>query len=105
MKTEDFFAYLAVMAGVTYLIRMIPLVLCRRRLENKLIRSFLAYVPFAVLGSMTFPAILYSTGGLLSGLTGTMAALILAFRRQSLLKVAVGACAAAFIVEIIYFVV
>lgn len=105
MNAVDFFTCLAVMAGVTYLIRMIPLVLCRGRLENKFIRSFLAYVPFAVLGAMTFPAILYSTGGLLSGLAGTIVALVLAFCRQSLLKVAVGACAAAFIVEILYFVV
>lgn len=105
MNTVDFFAYLAVMAGVTYLIRMIPLVLCRGRLENNFLRSFLAYVPFAVLGAMTFPAILYSTGGLSSGLAGTIVALVLAFRRQSLLKVAVGACAASFIAEIIYCVV
>ena len=78
---------------------MIPLVLCRGKLENKYVRSFLAYVPYAVLGAMTFPAIIYSTGGLVSGLAGTIVALILAFRKQSLLKVAVGACVAALLVE------
>lgn len=99
MNIASFFGYLAVMAGVTYLVRMIPLALCRGKLENKYLRSFLAYVPYAVLGSMTFPAIIYSTGGLISGLAGTIVALVLAFRRQSLLKVAVGACIAALLAE------
>ena len=100
MNVLRFFGYLAVMAGVTYLVRMIPLVLCRGKLENKFLRSFLAYVPYAVLGSMTFPAIIFSTGGLASGLAGTIVALVLAFRRQSLLKVAVGACVVALLVEV-----
>ncbi len=101
MDIIRFFVYLAVMAGVTYLVRMIPLVLCNGKLENRFIRSFLAYVPYAVLGAMTFPSILFSTGGLISGLAGTIVALILALRRQSLLKVAVGACVAALVAEII----
>ena len=101
MNILSFFSYLAVMAGVTYLVRMIPLVLCRGKLENPFIKSFLAYVPYAVLGSMTFPAILFSTGGLASGLAGTIVALVLAFRRESLLKVAVGACIAALLVELL----
>lgn len=102
MSNMNFFCYLIVMVGVTYLIRMIPLVLCRGRLENQWIRSFLAYVPFAVLGAMTFPAILYSTEGMASGLAGTAVALVLAFRRKSLLNVAVGACLAAFAVELLF---
>lgn len=101
MKTSAFFCYLAVCAGVTYLIRMIPLVLCRGKLENKFIRSFLAYIPYAVLGAMTFPAVFYATGNLASGLAGTAVALVLAFRREGLLKVAVGACLGAFLVEIL----
>ena len=101
MKTEVFFAYLIVCAGVTYLIRMIPLVLCRGRLKNRFVRSFLAYVPYAVLGAMTFPAIFYATGRLVSGLAGTAVALVLSFRRQGLLKVAVGACLGAFVAELV----
>lgn len=101
MNNYDFVLYLLVMAGVTYLIRMIPMVLCRGRLENKFMQSFLGYVPYAVLGSMTFPAIFYSTGHLLSGLAGSVVALFLAFKRKGLLLVAVGACVAALAVEII----
>lgn len=101
MKTGVFFGYLVVCAGVTYLIRMIPLVLCQGKLENRFFRSFLAYVPYAVLGAMTFPAIFYATGNLVSGLAGAVVALALAFRRQGLLKVAVGACLAAFLAELL----
>ena len=57
-----FFKYLAVMAITTYLIRMLPLVLCKKKIENVFIRSFLYYVPYAVLGAMTIPAIFFSTG-------------------------------------------
>ena len=55
MDTVLFFIYLAVMAGVTYLIRAIPFVLCKGEVKNVFIRSFLTYVPYAVLGAMTFP--------------------------------------------------
>lgn len=50
-----------IMALVTYLPRMLPLVLFRKTIENQFIKSFLAYVPYAVLGAMTFPSILFST--------------------------------------------
>lgn len=92
MDTMKFFIYLAISAGVTYLIRMIPFVLCRGKMENQFIRSFLFYVPYAVLGAMTFPAIFTSTGSIISGSVGTAAALVLAFRKKGLLHVAVGAC-------------
>ena len=104
MKTGVFFAYLAVCAGVTYLIRMVPLVLCRGKMKNQFIRSFLAYVPYAVLGAMTFPAIFYATGNPASGIAGTVVALVLAIRRQGLLKVAVGACLGALAVEMLFMV-
>lgn len=101
MDTMKFFIYLAISAGVTYLIRMIPFVLCRGKMENQIIRSFLFYVPYAVLGAMTFPAIFTSTGSIISGSVGTAAALVLAFRKKGLLQVAVGACAAAFVAELV----
>lgn len=101
MKIEAFLLYLLVCAGVTYLIRMIPLAVCRGKLENKYIRSFLAYVPYAVLGAMTFPAIFSATGDTASGLAGTVAAAVLAFCRRSLLEVAAGACLVAFLVELL----
>lgn len=101
ISLQMFFLHLAVMAGVTYLIRAVPLVLCRGEVKNHFMRSFLAYVPYAVLGAMTFPAILYSTDGFISSIAGTIVALVLAFCRKGLLTVAVGACAASFLVKAI----
>ena len=99
MRTDDFFLYLIVMAGVTYLIRMLPLVLCRKKIENRFIRSFLYYVPYAVLSAMTIPAIFYSTGCLISAILGLACAVILSLLEKKLLTVAIGACGTVFIVE------
>lgn len=93
-----FWISLFVMAGVTYLIRAVPFALCKGKVENKFIKSFLAYVPYAVLGAMTFPAILYSADLLPAGIVGTLVALIASYQRKSLLAVALAACAAAFVV-------
>lgn len=93
--------YLVVMAGVTYLIRMIPFTAFRREIRSSFFRSFLAYIPYAVLGAMTFPAIFFATSCLPSAIAGTVVALVLAFFRRSLLTVAVGASGAAFAVELL----
>ena len=93
--------YVAVMAGVTYLIRMIPFTLFRKEIRSTFFRSFLAYVPYAVLGAMTFPSIFYATSGLPSAIAGTAVALVLAFLRRSLLTVALGASGAALATELL----
>ena len=93
------YAYIAVMAIVTYLIRMLPLALVKREITSPFVRSFLYYVPFACLAAMTFPAILSSTSTLVSGIAGFAIALLSAYRERSLLVVALEACAAVFIVE------
>ena len=93
--------YLAVMALVTYLIRMIPFTLCRKEIQSVFFRSFLAYVPYAVLGAMTFPSIFYATSSYPSAIAGTAVALALAFFRRSLLTVALGASASALAVELL----
>ena len=99
-STYVFFG-VAIMAAVTYLVRMSPLVFFRREIQNRFIRSFLAYVPYAVLAAMTFPAILYATGTYVSAVAGFIAAVLLAFKRQSLIVVAAGACAAVLFVEVL----
>ena len=93
--------YLVVMALVTYLIRMIPFTLFRKEIKSVFFRSFLAYVPYAVLGAMTFPSIFFATSSLPSAIAGTAVALILAFFRRSLLTVAVGASGTALVVELV----
>ncbi len=94
MSWSVFLPYVAVMAVVTYLIRMLPLTIFRRPIRSRYVQSFLTYIPFAVLGAMTFPDVLYSTGDLRSAAAGVAVAVILAWRGKSLLTVAVAACLA-----------
>lgn len=98
---HNIWIYLLVMAGVSYLIRMAPLALIRREITNKLLRSFLFYVPYATLAVMTFPAIMEATQKPLAGLCALIAGIILAWRGRSLFQVAVLCCVVAFLVELL----
>ncbi len=89
--------YMLVMAVTTYLIRSLPLLFFRRRIKNHFIQSFLYYVPYAVLGSMTFPAIFMSTGSLIPSCVGCAVGVVLAYREKSLLLVALAASFAAYL--------
>ena len=97
--SHNVYIYILVMAGVTYLIRMLPLALFRKEITSPFVKSFLYDVPYACLAAMTFPAILFSTASVISALAGFAVALIVAYREKSLLTVALCACAAVFIVE------
>ena len=99
MVINMIYLYILAMALVTYLIRMIPLTVFRKKITNPFICSFLYYVPYACLTAMTIPAVFYATNSLLSALAGVIVAIILAFCRRSLVTVAAGACVAVFIVE------
>ena len=77
------------MAGVTYVIRMIPMVFFRKKIKSTFVQSLFFYMPYAVLSAMTFPYVLYSTGNLWTGLVGTIVALIAATCKRSLLTVAI----------------
>lgn len=96
-----FFVYLLVMAGVTYLVRMLPLVLVKRKIENKFLLSFLYYMPYAVLAVMTVPAIFTATGSLLSAVVGFVVALLLAYFGKSLVVVAGAASLSVLIAELV----
>lgn len=96
---ESFWSSLAVMAGVTYLIRMLPFVLVKRKIQNRFLRSFFYYTPYAVLGAMTFPAVFYSTASQPAAALGVAAALILAYKEKGLLTVSLAACAVVFAAE------
>ncbi len=99
--TARLLIYIAVMAGVTYLVRMIPMMVFRRKIRSQFVQSFLYYVPYAVLGAMTIPAVFYATGNIVSAAVGLAAAFVLAFFGQSLIVVALTASGAAFIAELI----
>lgn len=93
------YVYIAVMAIVTYLIRMIPLTVFHKKIENKFIKSFLYYVPYACLMAMTFPSVLYATNHWYSALAGVLVAIVLALWEKGLVTVAVAASITVFIVE------
>lgn len=97
----SFWIYLLVMAGVTYLIRMLPLVLIKKQIKNKYLLSFLYYIPYAVLSVMTIPAIFYSTSNKVSAGVGFVVAVALAYLNQSLVKVAALSSLAVLIIEYI----
>ncbi|MBQ8341464.1 MAG: AzlD domain-containing protein [Clostridia bacterium] len=92
------------MAAVTYLIRVLPLVLIRREIKNRYIRSFLHYVPYVTLSVMTFPAILSSTGVIWSALAALAVAVVLSLLKCKLPVVALCACVTVFLVELLPFV-
>ena len=90
-------AYIIVMAGVTYLIRMLPFAFFRKKIKSEFIKSLLYYVPYAVLSAMTIPAVFYSTGSFPTAIAGTVAALVLAYFDLPLIVVALAASLTAFI--------
>ena len=91
------YLYILVMAVTTYLIRALPLTLFTKPIKSRFLRSFLHYVPVACLTAMTFPAILYATGSIFSGIVGLAVAVILALKGKGLVLVAAASCAAVFL--------
>ena len=98
--THNIYLSILVMAAVTYTIRMLPLVLIRREITNRFIRSFLYYVPYVTLAVMTFPAILSETGSVWSAWAALLTGIGLAWKGKSLLQVSVCACLVVFVLEL-----
>ena len=101
-KIIAFFIYLVAMAGVTYLLRLLPLLFVRKRISSRFIRSFLYYVPYSGLTVMTVPAIFSSTACLFSALVGFAVAILLACFKRSLLTVSASAVGAVLLAELLY---
>ena len=97
----NFYLYLLVTAGTTYLVRMLPLVLMKGKIRSRFLLSFLHYIPYAVLSVMTIPAIFSATGNVRTAAAGFAVALVLAWRGKSLLTVAAAACAAVLMAELL----
>ena len=93
MDFLKFLPYLITCALVTYLVRMLPMVLVRKKIENRFLLSFLYYVPYSVLTVMTIPEIFYVSQSPVCAAAGFGAALVLAFFDRGLLQVAAISCA------------
>lgn len=94
-------AYIAVMAVTTYLIRVIPFAAVRGKIRSRFLNSVLYYIPYAVLSAMTFPAIFFATGDVISSSVGTVIALLLAYLNLPLIVVALSSSAGAFLTMLI----
>lgn len=94
------YVYILVMAVVTYLIRMLPLTLIKGKIENRFVKSFLYYVPYACLMAMTFPAVFYATKHIAAAVLGVFVAVILAIKGKGLMTVAVAASITVFVVSL-----
>ena len=101
MNNSVFWIYLAILSGSTYLIRVIPFVAIKDKINNRFIQSFLYYIPYAVLTAMTLPAVLYATDFILSALAGLLVAVLFSLRNKSLKVVAIAACMTVFVVELL----
>ena len=99
---RDFLVYLLLMAGVTYLLRLLPMLFIKKKITNTFIRSVLYYIPYSVLTVMTVPAIFFSTPHLITSIAATLAAVILAYTKRSLITVAAGTALTVLAVELIY---
>ena len=95
----EYWIYLLLMAGSTYLIRAVPFALVRKKITSPFIRSFLYYIPYAVLTAMTFPAVLYAAGNVTAAAIGFAVAVLFALKNKSLTTVAGAACTAVFITD------
>lgn len=101
MNIKSYFIYLAIMAGITYLVRALPFAFVKKKVQSRFLQSFLYYIPYTVLAAMTFPAILSSTGSLASAAAGFSVALVVAYFEKGLLQVALSACAGVLLIEFI----
>ncbi len=90
---------IACMAGVTFLLRVTPLLFLRREIQSRTIRSFLYYLPYVTLAVMTFPAILSATASPIAALCALVVAILLAWFGCKLFGVAVAACLCVLILE------
>ena len=96
----NIYIYIAIMAIVTYLIRVLPLTLIRKQIKNKFLKSFLYYVPYVTLAVMTFPAIIHETQSICSGILALVVGVLVAWFGFDLFKTAVSCCAIVFILEL-----
>ena len=92
MKNSVFFIYLLILAGSTYLIRVIPFIAIKEKINNSFVRSFLYYIP----------AVFYATNWWVGAAAGLIAAVIFALKGKGLTTVAVASCVAVFIVELFH---
>ena len=97
--TQSVYIYILIMAAVTYAIRVLPLTLIRKPINNPFIQSFLYYVPYVTLAVMTFPAIIHATQSPISGSIALVVGVLVAWFGFDLFKVALTCCGTVLLIE------
>jgi len=97
--THNIYIYLIVMSAVTLAIRILPITLLRRQIENRFLKSFLYYVPYVTLAVMTFPSIVDATQIPQAGTAALLIGIALARFGASLFQVSACCCIVVFAVE------
>ena len=97
--THNMYIYILITGVVSYIIRVLPLTLIRKPIENKYLQSFLYYVPYVTLAVMTFPAIIHATQSPVSGVLALIIGIFAAYAGARLLPVAVICCVVVFGIE------
>lgn len=98
----NIYIYILIMAGISYILRTLPMVIMRKPLKNKFLKSFLYYLPYVTLTVMTFPAIITVTGSYISGFAALIVGALLAYFTRNLFIVACGCCASVLILSLIH---
>lgn len=99
MNNKYLFAAAFIIAAVTYLCRVLPIIIFRKKITNKFVYSFLNYTPFAVLAALIFPGVFTSTSHIISAVAGLCVALVLSYFKRGLMTVALATVGTVFIVE------
>ena len=99
--SHNIYIYIAIMAIVTYAIRVLPLTLIQKQITNTFVQSFLYYVPYITLAVMTFPAILGATGSSTAGALALAVGIAAACMGASLFQVALACCGVVLALEMI----
>ena len=97
----EFFLYLLVMAGTTYMIRLLPMLFMRKRIKNRFVRSLLYYVPYTVLAAMTLPTIFFAPDHLISGILACVVCVAMAYFKRGLVTVAASGALTVLVCELV----
>lgn len=94
------YVYIIGMWFLTAIIRILPLLILRRPIKNRFLRSFFYYVPYVTLAVMTFPAIVNATASPLAGAVALVAGIILAWIGANMITVSAACCVVVLILEL-----
>lgn len=94
------YVYILGMWLITAIIRVLPLLVFRRPIKNRFLRSFFYYVPYVTLAVMTFPAIVHATASPVAGAAALIAGIVLAWRGANMITVSAACCVVVFVLEL-----